>query len=631
MFVRMPIIACLGMLMLTQVHAAPTDAELKALRDGFADRAEKLIGLRAGNPPGISKKRPPLKPGRGAYTRHYGFSVLRYALNAAWLGEQEDEVNRQLTEYAQYYLDHPKGRDDRDSFYWSSDLLCRIVEFFGAKGTRAPGRLRPATEKLIQELMFAYCRNNSVRADAEFEKSQTWHVHESENHHVQGFSTCWQFARFLAREPAWRERTFDDGGTPEQHRVAWTEYAKEYCRERVRKGLFVEMANKGYNVMTLKGLYNFHDFAADPELRRLSAAVLDLYWATWAEEQLSGVRGGASSRVYQGPMSQQRSGDGIGRFADLYLGRGQHIAPKDTQYVVLTSSYRWPDVVMDMALDTPGRGVYEIRQRRMGLAQPGHHGNPDYRFVLGEGAGGILRYTYCSPEFVLGTAMIPSLPFEKWALIHSQNRWHGAIFAGHPDARIYPQCYAGKGNTYNQQWSVQSKGALIAQKLPTAKGAREMRVWFSRQGLTERIEREGWVFVVAGDAYAAVRAVRGKTTWVAAEPHGDWLSCADHWTPVIIELGRKANYPTYPTFQEAILANPLQVAETVLTYQTLAGTRLTLHADHSKVPEINGVPVDYAPAKVFDSPFIQSAWDSGLVHIRKGKREHTIDVRRLAR
>lgn len=37
-------------------------------------------------------------------------------------------------------LSEAEVRDEHDSFSWAADVLCRLVEFFGAKGTRAAGR-----------------------------------------------------------------------------------------------------------------------------------------------------------------------------------------------------------------------------------------------------------------------------------------------------------------------------------------------------------------------------------------------------------------------------------------------------------------------------------------------------------
>ena len=606
-------------------NGAPSEAELVALRDGFDARRDAMVELLKGKPLKAARKRPPLGPGRAAYTRHYSYSIMSFAMKALWLDEYVDEANAALVENFRYYIGNRQARLDRDSFYWPADVLCRLVELFGQKGTRASGRMTTETEAVALEMMWLYCQDNSRLANADWKGNKTWHIWESENHHIQGFSTVWHFLRFLGDTLEYRARELADGANAGQHYAAWTDYCKEYLRERVRKGLFVEMANKGYGVMTLKGIYNFHDFADDPELRRLARCVLDLYWATWAEEQIDGVRGGGASRVYQGPMSQFRDGDGIGRLAGFYFGRGTDKAPRDNELTVLTSTYRMPLVVMDLALDTEGRGVYEIRQRRLGLVEEGYYKPKDYRMLTDN--GGIVRYSYCTPELIIGTAMLEARPFEDWAMISSQNRWHGVIFAGHEDARIFPQCQS-KKTTYNQQWSVQRKGTLIAQKLRGSKKAGAMRVWFSKPGLTNRVERDGWVFVESKGAYAAVRPAQGGHTWAAAGPkaRGQWLRCRDEWAPVIIDVARKATADSYESFQESVVAAELRIENRVLTYRGIGGDAFTFYVDQRKSPEVTGEPVDYAPPLVFDSPFIRSEWDSGRVVLRKGTRTLVIDV-----
>ena len=619
---------CPGLLLSTLVSGATAfaGADLVALRDGFDVRRDAMFQLLAGKPLLVSKKRPPLGPGRTLYTRHYSFSITSFAMKAMWLGEQLDAANAALVENCTYYIGSQQARDDRDSFYWAADVLCRLVEFFGTEGTLAPGRLAPETEEEMLEMMWLYCRDNSRLADADVARSRTWHIHESENHHIQRFATLWHFCRFLKGAPAYSSRTFTGGGTAGEHYTAWTVYSKEFLRERVRKGLFVEMANKGYNVMTLKGIYNFHDFADDADLRTLARDVLDLYWSTWAEEQIDGVRGGGASRVYQGRMSQTRDGDAIGRWAGFYLGQGTDKPPRDSEFTVLTSGYRMPLVVMDLALDSAGRGVYEVRQRRLGLVRAGYYRPPDYR--LRPEQGGIVRYSYCTPEFVMGTAMLEARPLEDWAMISSQNRWHGVIFAGHEDARIYPQCDAKGGQTYNQQWSAQSRGTLIAQKLRGSTGARDMCVWFAKNGLSNRQEKGGWVFCEAQGAYAAVLAVDGGYEWDADDDKvpGTWLRCRNPWSPVVIEVARKADAADYAVFRQRVLDCPVHSVEGRLTYTGLCGDTFTFHTDQSQPPAINGTPVDYAPAMAFDSPFVKSRWGSGRVTIRKGARELVIDV-----
>jgi hypothetical protein len=118
----------------------------------------------------------------------------------------------------------------------------------------------------------------------------------------------------------------------------------------------------------------------------------------------------------------------------------------------------------------------------------------------------------------MGTPMTEARPLEDWAAISSQNRWQGVIFAGEHDARIVP-IVRPKDNrvAMNAQWSVQSKGSLITQKLKHHEGGAEMIVWMSKEGLSAPVEENGMVFVEAEGAYAAIRVATGGFKWMVGE------------------------------------------------------------------------------------------------------------------
>ena len=104
----------------------------------------------------------------------------------------------------------------------------------------------------------------------------------------------------FATIPAYAGLIYDNGVTPDAYYQAGTAYYKEWLRERARKGMLVEFSNNHYNPVTIKGIYNFVDFAEDMELRELARKWLDLFWITWGQEQIDGVKGGGMARIYQG-------------------------------------------------------------------------------------------------------------------------------------------------------------------------------------------------------------------------------------------------------------------------------------------------------------------------------------------
>ena len=617
-----------------------TDQELNDLRDGFEARRDALFEADRGKPLVRAPKQPPLGPGRSAYIRGYSFSITEYATRCLWLGEQVEAANDALIENASAYLDDPPIIHDRDSFHWHSDTLLRLIEMYGSNGVIDAGRMTREAEKKCLDLCWEYCRPHSKLEDADYRASGTWDIHESENHHVQRFSTTWHYAKLAKDDPDYRDLEYDDGGSPLDHYRAWTDYTIAYCLERARKGLFVEMHNEGYNGVLLKGLYNCYDNGEAP-LREQVGRLLDLYWATWAQEQIDGVEGGGRTRVYQGAGSLTHRDGTMARLTWLHMGSGKPGPIRCTVLSAALSAYRLPLVVMDLALDTPGRGIYEIHQRPLGLSVPGHKGMHPYR--MQQDHGGIHRYSYCTPQFIIGTPMVEAQEREAWAAISSQNRWDGVILAGHPNARIVPQVEAENEKVcFNGSWSVQQKGTLISQKLRTSAGGGAMRVWFSSAGLTAPETAGTWTVVEHNGAYAAVRPARGSYTWETVEaedrtvgghsglakvtehlPGGRWMVLADEWSPVILEVIRKEDVGDRDAFVNA-LGEPDFKGDT-MTYVSVYGDTLTFDADQTHPPMVNGAPVDYAPATAFDSPFVKADWNSGRVWIHKGERELVLD------
>jgi hypothetical protein len=228
----------------------------------------------------------------------------------------------------------------------------------------------------------------------------------------------------------------------------------------------------------------------------------------------------------------------------------------------------------------------------------------------------------------MGSFATTARPEEDWTAISSQNRWMGVVFRGEPDARIYPAAYNRDGESvYNALWAVQSRGALIAQKLKASRRVDEWRVYFSKAGLTPPVTEGRWIFTAAPGAYTAVHVVRGAFAWIdePKEKFGRWVRCADETSPVIVEVAAKSDFPDLAAFQRALLGRTPTLDGEVLSYTGRQGDRLTLFLDQRQPPQIKGRPVDLSPPRVYDSPFVQSAWDSGLVTVQKGGRRVVLD------
>jgi hypothetical protein len=403
----------------------------------------------------------------------------------------------------------------------------------------------------------------------------------------------------------------------------------------------VEIESPSYASTTLGAVYWLYELSDDPVLKQRASDYITLYWALWAQQQIDGVSGGAKARCY--PSSAKNGESFISRAAWYALGIGSPEFVHLGMLPFVTSSWKMPDVVMDLALDVKGRGSYEVTERRPGLALPGAEKRKGVNFIAPEG-GGLVRYTYCTPQFVMGSLFCAARPSTDWTSISAQNRWHGAIFRGAMNARIYPYCETDH-SSYNQQWAVQRKGTLIAQKLKTSQHADGLRVWISEAGLAAPVKESGWYFTEAAGAWAAVHVTAGDTKLISPEvptkkkkmpsktntsEDGEaldgrasaWvLQCSDSFSPVIIEVATKAEFVTVEAFRKAVLTLPVKTGGGRIAYTGLGGDRFTFFTDQTELPRVNDQPVNLAPVRVFDSPFIQSDWKSGVVTIQKGGRK----------
>lgn len=601
--------------------------DIKEIIDGFSERAKQGFNENKGKPLVKAEILDCCEPGRPLFARTYSYSVINFAMRVFWLGEEEyyDTANEALIENCDVYIDHKECRDDRDSFYWSIDVFTRIVEFFGKNGTIAPGRLSEAAEKKFIEMSYCWCKNNSDPAKAEFKECKTWNVWESENHHIQTFSTAWHLSKLMMADEHGSARVYDDGRCAESHYKMWSEYIKQWLSERAKKSLFVESANGDYACETLKGVYNIYDFTDDTKMKELAKNLLDLYWATWAEEQINGVRGGGKTRVY--PDWLVRGEDGLKNWAYYTLGIGTLQPVHHNDYTIMTSTYRPDDIVAELAYGK--KGTYEIKSRPLGLAKPGYYLNPDYR--LRTDWGGIYRYSYVTEHFIIGTLMAEAHDFEDWTLISSQNRFQGVIFSSDKDARIapVPQCMASDSTpimrSYNQHYSVQSKGTLITRKLNTSVDVGTMRVWFSNAGGVSNItEENGWIFSKTDGAYAAVKVIDGGYT-VNKEEKGLWVECEKEYSPVILEVADISKYESFDEFKTAIFDTKLKEDNSGWYYTSIYGDDFVFYKDFRAMPVINGKESVQQIGKAFESPYIDSDWNSGIVRIRYGESERVLD------
>ena len=576
----------------------------------------------------------PIFEGHPRVARAYSRSILLFALRVMVNGEEEfyAKANEKLREHCEFYDANRDVRDDRDSFYWHIGELCRLIHYFGRKGSRSPGRVSPEAEEAFYRMALSYCHDMSRIADTAWENLATWRIYESENHHIQRDSALWQLMWLLIGR-GMGGAVMGDGYSLQTHFAAWTDFFKEWLRERPRRGMLVEVQSRCYGIETLKNIYPLYDFAEDPELARLAGNFITLFWALWAQEQINGNAGGGQSRIY--PESSRTTDSDTLHWAWYYAGIGQMHRPDEMDYICLDGTWRMPQILVKMIHETEKRGVYETWMRSPGYAMPDdnypfYHADPEW--------GRINRYSYCTPDYILGTQMYRQTSSDHWLLISSQNRMQGVTF-GVPDAQILPMPVPGAMHnlhsripniTFAAFWSMQREGTLITQRNHDCTDCGRMRVWLSEAGGVDHAEEEGgWLFTRCEGGLCAIRVLRGafalvpageayaydpEAPWdapVCCEHPGHFLVCEDPFTPVILETGRLCDYGSEEAFRRAVLALQPKMQDGILHYHSLYGHDFVMNVEQDGEATIDGEEFVRKIPWSFYSPYVRQLWLGG--------------------
>ncbi|MCP4400539.1 MAG: hypothetical protein GY801_24960, partial [bacterium] len=440
----------------------------------------------------------------------------------------------------------------------------------------------------------------------------------------------------------------------------------EWFTQRAGRGPFIEVNSPTYALYSLGFLQCLYDLCEDQPLREKAGTFFDMVWADWAQDQIGGMRGGAKTRSY-GPKSGY---DGMTQFSKFLFGGPGNAC--HGFFELLLSDYRLPSIIWKLALDREGLGSFAYLSRRPGEEEnvwPRPLGNE--RTLLCDTPARFLRYSWVTPDYVLGTQM--DHPGAVHSHLSVSRRSQSMIFAGDPYCRVIPgPLYSGDkpaligaatlDNNDPDSWklgtdhyfrSVQQRSVMITQQSRNL--TRISPEWFPDYYLVskpygilfggdfdQRTERGGWIFVEKGNAYLAVRIVVSADTLPAKKVKHtalgkkgyQWNSDSSivrlkkKFSPIIFEAARKADYPTLKDFQDDILDNPIHLYPTVMApsygFDVLSYTgcgkdaqEIVFNTANSEIPTVGGEYIDYSHPKLFDSPYLQSEYESGVLEIIK--------------
>jgi hypothetical protein len=530
------------------------------------------------------------------------------------------------------------GQCGEGAGYWCLPLLMRAYYLFSAdssfEGGRYAGRVPAQLAQKIAGFFDSYLRkgagkgygdcakNLAPRCRAEYSIDRYdypayKYISQSDNHTVLQASTILLATQMLK------------GNNPEYAALyeEWRDWWSRFLDGLAKRG-FWETASPTYVERHLAPIYNLYDFCEDALIRKKAEMLIDWYWAEIAQEMLYGVRGGAKMRVYDAVEGDRGSisarNDAMYGVYYLYFGdsafAGTPTMPNSEMYsaIFATSSYRLPDVLLELGANPEARGSFEIKERRKGSCFVWDSSNE------GERPYNSRRYAYVTPDYVLGSFQSDADKQFMPLAGQTPHMQHGLVFATSPEARIVwgerAAISSGHINVF------QHRNAVIL----SLAGQPQLRMNYSfpEAGVLDHVEEEGdWLFVREGKAYAAIRRFHEVMIIEAARSQdygNDWerFQAAIRQTELSLNVADiDAGFIRYMTTGGDEMYFPLTETQGSCRYACVCSPSDT------RLPKVNGQVVDWKGYALFDSPYVVSGWDSGLVEVSFNQRRLTLDFR----
>lgn len=493
-------------------------------------------------------------------------------------------------------------------------------------------RLSPKARETIEDfawMLLTEYNRNITRADAD---KSFWLFSSSENHYLNDRRRYTQALQIVRMSPRYGPNHKLGEETIESHYQAWTQFWIRYFEARAGEGTDMEIAHpSSYGICTVGVYYDLHDLTDSPRLRELAGKFLTLYWAEVAAE----FEPRTGQRALAGTRNPDFTGNLTGWARNLLYAYGWNDLGWQGDSIGLLpfifSSYRPPEILRAIAHD-PNRGSYQTTSRRALMIESEEREKSGVIVFDKNGDGHFRRDVFYTPDYTLSTMTLD--PSRKYNNTGDLAQVMGATFAADVNARIVVTStgyYAKRAIS-----GITGTAVSIIARDPNAQPGRGRfmsegtRVFIRKRPLWEnRVEdASGWFFTRAGDAYAAIRMPEGYTAttrtyiWPARkleeveEKNGHFLELKDMWSPIVIQMGRAAEYKSFEAFQAAVKQRKFEYENGKLIYESEAKDSYEYWAKGAQLPKINGTTLNVNPPKTYDSPYLSMMHGSSKAVIK---------------
>ncbi|MDF2924583.1 MAG: hypothetical protein K0R57_3497 [Paenibacillaceae bacterium] len=511
-------------------------------------------------------------------------------------GLHVEASNRRLVRTAEWFEHpHPSGRDLQGEPDFAAIKLVRALYQFG--GTTL---LEARTEQAMAEF---------------FLQSQFESKYKSENHML-----LFHASRYLAAQKYPGQWFAAYGKTGEELLGEDGAFLHRFLVFRARRG-WAEFDSCCYLAPVMECLLCLYDFSCNGKLKQLAGMMLDVLMLDMVCDSLDGLYGGAHGRIY-GHHALDHARGAVFPLYYLYFGHSYGSALRSNCLIdALLSAYRPHAVVREIA---GGRTLPYTHRESKHLhsitCEPPH-------VQLPQEEGSINKYTYVTPRYVMGAVNYQD-PYRagseaSWYAHHQQHQWDLTL-AGGTDWKIFSHHpgHSGTEGSEHGYWTGDlgcgcgqffgERNVVMAMyRIPAEQEFAWIHLHVPRAVFDEVTEAGNYLFLHKEGTYVSLYLHNGYEWTEEGEYAGRELICRGAVHAVICEAGIQEDFGSFAAFCEAVQKNEIGFDPAAMSLSYVSAQAGQLHMDGSG-RTLNGRRVAF-PYPTYDGPYMQSAYDSGVI------------------
>lgn len=445
----------------------------------------------------------------------------------------------------------------------------------------------------------------------------------------------------LAAEQFPSGQTWFNGKTSEENERDAHDFLTHWANDLSRFGQ-QSFDSPTYGPFFIASMILLRDFSMNPDRRTLGGLMANWLLADSFHEYFGGQFGGSHAREdlfsAMNPIQSEMSA-----IAWLYVGDGLQMYSRE-QYLAALSSFRPDSVIIELASQKfkPFEAV-EIKRTADRIRGPGSRTER------------VIKYTYFDPLYVIGSipgGVIQPREQHTWDVTWASEKTHTTLFTMQPYSQPDGLMEFIPHSPERAYRSVSSKDPYFGTPSKTVGGSPYERVFQYKNTVIALYDipniqrfpmmisflpsdlvaydvdslKTGWITINAGDVYIAYYPLQPYVAY--PEDLGQRLVSRAGKNGAIVQVAGRNAIGSYKTFRERIRKSKIVRTDFLLSgrvrYTSIFGD--VFECSTGGHFEVNGKKFERSFEHLFDSPWIQSAYGSGIMQIRGARQTITIDI-----